>query len=96
MLYPTVENYQNAVLIKIYDIKNENQIRSFWTQEPEMFLKMYTFMQANQIDIDIDSDCLDNDPYNDMVGEIKSILFSSGGTNTYNCIQVYVEVRDYR
>jgi len=96
MVYPTIENYQNAVLIKIYDIENENQIRSFWTQEPEMFLKMYTFMHSNNIDIDIDYDCKENDPYNDKVGEIQDIFFSTGGTETYNCIKVYVAVRDYR
>ncbi len=95
-MYPSKKDYQNEVLIRIYDEKNNHQIRSFWTQEPEMFLKMYTFMQENDIDIDIDPDKIDDDPYNDTVGTIKNILFSSGGTYSYNVIKVYVEVRDYR
>lgn len=96
MLYPTIKDYQNAVLIKIYDAENEHLIRSFWTQEPEMFLKMYTFMYSNNIDIDIDFDYKENDPYDDKIGTIQEILFSSGGTETYNRIEVYVTVRDYR
>lgn len=95
-MYPSKKDYQNEVLIKIYDEKNEHQIRSFWTQEPEMFLKMYTFMHENDIDIDIDPDENDNDPYNDTIGTIKDILFSSGGAYTFNVIKIYVEVRDYR
>ena len=94
-MYPTKKDYQNAILIKLYDIKNEHQIRSFWTQEPEMFLKMYTFMFENDIDIDIDIDDLDNDPYNDKIGTIKNIIFSTGGNNRFNCIKIYLEVRDY-
>lgn len=95
-MYPSKKNYQNSVLIKICDEKNEHQIRSFWTQEPEMFLKMYTFMYENRIDIDIDPDEIDDDPYNDTIGTIKDILFSSGGTYSYNVIKIYVEIRDYR
>ena len=95
-MYPSKKDYQNGVLIKIYDEKNEHQIRSFWTQEPEMFLKMYTFMYENRIDIDIDPDENDDDPYNDTTGTIKDILFSSGGTYSYNVIKIYVEIRDYR
>lgn len=95
-MYPSKKNYQNGVLIKIYDEKNEHQIRSFWTQEPEMFLKMYTFMYENRIDIDIDPDEIDDDPYNDTIGTIKDIFFSSGGTYSYNVIKIYVEIRDYR
>lgn len=96
-MYPAKKDYQNAVLIKLYDIKNEHQIRSFWTQEPEMFLKMYTFIFENDIDIDIPCDCGDDtDPYNDMIGTITNIIFSSGGTETFNCIQIYLKVRDYR
>lgn len=95
-MYPTKKDYQNGVLIKIYDIKNKYQIRSFWTQEPEMFLKMYTFMYENEIDIDIDYDEVDDDPYNDKIGTIKDIIFSTGGSYTFNAIEIYVEVRDYR
>ena len=95
-MYPSKKDYQNGVLVKIYDEKNGYQIRSFWTQEPEMFLKMYTFMQEHDIDIDIDYDENDKDPYNDTVGTIKDILFSSGGTYNYNVIKIYVEIRDYR
>ena len=95
-MYPSKKDYQNSVLIKIYDKKNEHQIRSFWTQEPEMFLKMYTFMYENEIDIDIDPDENNDDPYNDTIGTIKDILFSSGGTYSYNVIKIYVEVRDCR
>ena len=95
-MYPSKKDYQNGVLIKIYDEKNGHQIRSFWTQKPEMFLKMYTFMYENEIDIDIDYDEIDDDPYNDTVGTIKDILFSSGGTYSYNIIKIYVEIRDYR
>ena len=95
-MYPSKKDYQNGVLIKIYDEKNKHQIRSFWTQEPEMFLKMYTFMCENEIDIDIDPDENNDDPYNDTIGTIKDILFSSGGTYTYNVIKIYVEIRNYR
>lgn len=95
-MYPTKKDYQNGVLIKIYDIKNKHQIRSFWTQEPEMFLKMYTFMYENEIDIDIDYDEVDDDPYNDKIGTIKDIIFSTGGSYKFNAIKIYVEVRDYR
>ncbi len=95
-MYPSKKDYQNGVLIKIYDKKNEHQIRSFWTQEPEMFLKMYTFMYENKIDIDIDYDGIDDDPYNDKIGTIKDIIFSTGGSYTFNTIKIYVEVRDYR
>ena len=92
-----VKDYQNRVLVKLYDEKNNHQIRSFWTQEPEMFLKMYTFMYKNDIDIDIDPDDIDNnDPYNDKIGTIKDIIFSAGGSYTFNVIKIYVEVRDYR
>lgn len=96
-MYPTKKDYQNAVLIKLYDIKNEHQIRSFWTQEPEMFLKMYTFMFENDIDIDIKEDDIDNkSPYDDMIGTIKDIIFSTGGTYSFNVIKIYLEVRNYR
>lgn len=98
-MYPPKKDYQNGVLVKIYDEKNKHLIRSFWTQEPEMFLKMYTFMYENDIDIDIDSDDpykIDNDPYNDKIGAIKDIIFSTGGSYTFNTIKIYVEVRDYR
>lgn len=96
MKNPSKKDYQNGVLIKIYDEKNEHQIRSFWTQEPEMFLKMYTFMYENEIDIDIDLDDNYDDPYNDTIGTIKDILFSSGGNDNYNVIKIYVEIRNYR
>lgn len=95
-MYPSKKDYQNGVLVKIYDKKNEHQIRSFWTQEPEMFLKMYTFMHENDIDIDIDCDENNNDKYNDTIGTITDIIFSSGGTITYNCIKIYLEIRNYR
>lgn len=97
-MYPSKKDYQNGVLVKIYDEKNEHQIRTFWTQEPEMFLKMYTFMYENNIDIDIDNDDIenDNDLYNDTIGTIKDIIFSSGGKYTYNTIKIYVEIRNYR
>ena len=92
-----IKDYQNGVLVKLYDNENNHQIRSFWTQEPEMFLKMYTFMYKNDIDIDIDPDDIDNnDPYNDKIGTIKDITFSTGGSYTFNTIKIYVEVRDYR
>lgn len=95
-MYPAKRDYQNAVLIKLYDEKNDKQIRSFWTQEPEMFLKMYSFMQEHNIDIDIDYDEDDKDLYNNTIGTIKDIIFSSGGTYTYNVIKIYVAVRNYR
>ena len=95
-MYPAKKDYQNAVLIKIYDIKNDKQIRSFWTQKPKMFLKMYSFMQEHNIDIDIDYDENDKDLYNDTIGTIEDIIFSSGGTYTYNVIKIYVKVRNYR
>ena len=95
-MYNEKKDYQNAVLVKIYDEKNEHQIRTFWTQEPEMFLKMYTFMYENNIDIDIDPDKEDNDQYDNTIGTIKDIIFSTGGSYTYNIIKIYVEVRDYR
>lgn len=96
-MYPTKIDCQNAVLIKLYDNENEHQIRSFWTQKPEMFLKTYTFMQEHGIDIDIDYDDNNiNDPYLDKVGTIKDIIFSTGGACTFNIIKVYLEVKDYR
>ena len=95
-MYPVKKDYQNAVLVHLYDEKNEKQIRTYWTQEPEMFLKMYTFMQEHAIDIDIDYDENDKDPYNDTVGTIKDITFSTGGSETFNVIKVYLEIRDYR
>lgn len=95
-MYPSKKDYQNAVLVHLYDEKNEKLIRAFWTQEPEMFLKMYTFMQEHAIDIDIDYDENDEDPYNDTIGTIKDITFSSGGSYTYNIIKIYIEVRNYK
>ena len=96
-MYPSKKDYHNSVLVKIYDEKNEHQIRSFWTQEPEMFLKMYTFLYENDIDIDIDPDSTNNnDPYNGKTGTIKDITFSTGGSYTFNVIKIYIEVRDYR
>ena len=96
-MYPAKKDYQNEVLIKLYDEKNDHQIRTFWTQKPEMFLKMYTFMQEHDIDIDIEEDDIDNkNPYDDKIGTIKDIIFSTGGTYTFNVIKIYLEVRDYR
>ena len=89
-MYPAKKDYQNAVLVKIYDEKNEHQIRTFWTQEPEMFLKMYTFIYENNIDIDIDPDKEDNDQYDNTIGTIKDIIFSTGGSYTYNIIKYIV------
>ena len=95
-MYPARKDFQNGVLVKLLDEKNNHQIRTFWTQEPKMFLDLYTFIEENNIDIDLDDDCNEKDPYNNMIGEIKDIIFSAGGKNTFNVIEVYLEVRDYR
>ena len=95
MIYPSKHDYQNAVLIKLYDESNDNQIRAFWTQEPEKFLKTYFFMFENDIDIEINEDGNEKDPYNDKIGTIKNITFSTGGSSRFNVIKIYLEIRDY-
>lgn len=95
MIYPSKNDYQNAVLIKLCDESNNNQIRAFWTQEPEKFLKMYFFMFENDIDIEIEEDENEKDPYNDKTGTIKNITFSTGGSFRINTIKIYLEIRDY-
>lgn len=98
-MYPSKKNYQNAVLVQIIDEKNNMPIRMFWTQEPEAFLKMYTFMEANEIDINITEDDFENsndDPYLDLIGTIVDIEFNTGGKYSFNCIKVFVELRDYK
>ena len=98
-MYPNKTNYQNAVQIRFIDNKDENTlIRSFFTQEPEMFLKMYTFAQENDLDVDItlDMDEEDNE-YNDMIGTVENIIITTGnGDISYPIIEIYLTVRDYR
>ena len=65
-------------------------------QEPEMFLKMYNFIKDKEIDIDINHDEKDNDPYNNKIGTIEDIIFSTGGTYTFNVLKIYLSIRDYR
>lgn len=95
-MYPAAKDYQNAVLIKLVDASNEYMINAFFTQDPTMYLKMYTFMQEHNIDIDINLDDNKESPYDDKIGTITDIFVSCGDKDTYPCIQIYVEVRDYR
>jgi hypothetical protein len=98
-MYPNKTNYQNAVQIKFIDNKDENTlIRSFFTQEPEMFLKMYTFAQENDLDVDITLDMdNENNEYSDMIGTVKNIIITTGDRDIcFPTVEIYLEVRDYR
>lgn len=95
-MYPTRDEIQNNVLIKLIDIKNESQIRNFWTETPEIFLKMYYFAWEKDINIDIDPDGKEKDYYNNKIGTIEDIVVSFGGKYNLNCIKIYVEVRDFK
>ena len=53
-------------------------------------------MEENDIEIDIDNDCEDNDPYIDMIGDITDVFVNFGGKYTFPTIDIYVEVRNYR
>lgn len=87
---------QEYTLIRLKDVKNDHTIRVFYTEDPLKFLKLYKYMEENDIDIDIDYDCKNNDPYSDTVGEIQDIVVGFGGKNTFPYIDIWVEVRDYR
>ena len=87
---------QEYTLIRLKDIKNEHLIRSFFTEDPLKYLKLYKYMEENDIEIDIDNDCEDNDPYIDMIGDITDVFVNFGGKYTFPTIDIYVEVRNYR
>lgn len=87
---------QEYTLIRLKDIKNDYLIRAFYTEDPLKYLKLYKYMQENDIDVDIDNDCEDNNHYNDTIGKIEDIIVGFGGKYTFPYIDIWVEVRDYR
>lgn len=97
-MYSNKINYQNVVQIRFIDKDKKTLIRSLLTQEPEMFLKMYTFAQENGLDVDITLDMDDeNNEYNDMIGAVENIIITTGDRNiTFPTVEIYLEVRDYR
>lgn len=87
---------QEYTLIRLKDIKNDCVIRTFYTEDPLKYLKLYKYMQENDIDVDIDDDYQETDLYVDTIGEIKDIVIGFGGKYTFPYIDIRVEVRDYR
>lgn len=87
---------QEYFLIRLKDVKNDNLIRAFFTEDPLKYLKFYKYMQENDIDVDIDNDCKENDPYEDTIGEIQDIVVSFGGEKTFPYMDIWVEVRNYK
>ncbi len=98
-MYPAKKDYQNFVQVRFIDVKDDNTlIRCFYTQEPEMFLKMYTFAQENYLDVDVSLDIEDYDnKYNNTIGTIENIIITTGDKDySFPVIEIYMNVRDYR
>ena len=96
-MYPMKKDCQEYILIRFKDVKNDHLIRSFFTQEPWKYLQMFEYMTNHDISFDIGEDFEnENDPYNDMVADIEDIIVTFGGKDTFPCIDVWVEVRDFR
>ena len=101
MLYPRKVDMQNSMLIKIIDVEvgengYQHQIRTFWTEKPLMFLEMYNYMYEHDININFEYDGKENDPYIDKFGIIEDIELIPGGSETINCLHVYVSVVDWK
>ena len=86
----------NEILIRLYDIKNGNMIRAFFTTETKAILDMYTFAMNNDIEVSVPYD--DNDDnneenkYNNANAYIKEIEMGFGNETQYPYINFWAEV----
>lgn len=102
-MYPTKKDCNNAILIRFVTKDKGHMIRSFFTENPKMYLEMYYFMFENEMEVQISDEVVFkgegkeeiDDPYNDNWGTIEDIRIGSGGKTSFPVIDVIVSVQDF-
>ena len=95
-MYPTKEEIFNIVRICLVEEETLSPVRIVWTENPEMYLKMYYFAWYNNIDIDLEVMDENEDKYCDMIGNVQDIEIKFGDKNTFTSVNIIVKLRNYK
>ena len=82
----------NEILIRLYDMKNGDMIRAFFTKETKAILDMYTFAMKNDIEVNILYNDNSEEKYNNTNAYIKEIEMGFGNEDHYPYINFWAEV----
>ena len=74
----------NRVLIRLMDVDSGNLLKTFYTENPEAFLKWYNFMVKMEYPFTLQDE--------DSLVYIRDFEFGFGGGEYIPCITVYGEV----
>ena len=85
-------SYQRNILVRLFDADSEEEtpiIKAYYTSDYSETLKMYQFMQVEEIPIKVPDDNDFGDKYNDNLMFITDIEVIFGSESSLVCIDIY-------
>lgn len=85
--------YQKNILVRLYDAESENSstlIKAYYTTEYSETLKMYQYMQNEEIPIKVPDDGEFGTRYDNQLLFIVDIEVGFGSNTSLACINIYV------
>lgn len=84
--------YQKNILVRLFDADSEKEIpivKTYYTSDYSETLKMYQFMQVEEIPIKVPDDNYFGDKYNGNLMFITDIEVIFGSESSLVCIDIY-------
>lgn len=84
--------YQKNILVRLFDADSEKEIpivKAYYTSDYSETLKMYQFMQVEEIPIKVPDDNYFGDKYNGNLMFITDIEVIFGSESSLVCIDIY-------
>lgn len=85
-------SYQKNILVRLFDADSEKEIpivKAYYTSDYSETLKMYQFMQVEEIPIKVPNDNDFGDKYNGNLMFITDIEVIFGSESSLVCIDIY-------